>query len=147
MAETARTGAADSTVDVLTKRQRIVTLEDQDGTVVVGKWSLTKGLALIREIMEAAGGASAEFADAIARKDTGALMGRWMEKAVSLVEMSVRDEDRPRVRDLSVEDFLAVLVEVLDLNPTERLLGKAKALGVLGQRIGLVKAPSPTPSA
>ena len=132
---------------VLDGRQRLVPVEGE-GPILVEKWPLTKGLLLVKEIIATAGGAAAEITEALARKDVGAILDRWAEKAIVIAELSVREEDRERIRLLTAEDFLAVLVEALDMNLTGRLLGKAKALGVLlDGRLGLVlpAVKSPTP--
>lgn len=72
---------------------------------------------------------AAEIASGKSSKTVGIFMRILGEKVLSVVEMSVDEKDRDRIRDLSATDFLSVLEAVVEINITPRFLGKAKSLG------------------
>ncbi len=112
------------------ERSRIVELSDGE-TVTVKKWSYVRALEMMKFLGDswkelltarAAMAAASNLEEAIS--STLKFLG---PKALQMVRLSV---DKPEVvhEDIDLEDMLELLQATLELNLTERMVKKAKAL-------------------
>jgi len=115
--------------EALSNRRKAVTV--QGGVVVVEKWSAQKLILIINYLS----GAIAGLSDSTLRemgKDARAAATNMIqvlgEKVLGLVELCVRQEDRPKIKDLDAEEFVDVLEAVIDLNLSDSFLKKVKGL-------------------
>lgn len=118
--------------DALGKSRRTVLLEGPRREVVVEKWSISKFCQVVELIEEVVHGLPD---DKLAAMKGGSIraLGKMAEalgpRLTAFLRISVRPEDREVISDeLAAEDALALLEAVVDLNFTERLRKKAKAL-------------------
>lgn len=129
-------------------RGKAITL-GEGAVVVVEKWSLQKFLQLTDYVFSAFGGDAVRLNDLLKGSEPGQVAGSFVtrlgSKLPGFIELSVRAEDREKVKDLLAEDALALLNAILDLNATEAFLKKVSELIDRFQSVwGRVKALTPS---
>lgn len=116
--------------EALSGRRKAVKV-GEGGIVVVEKWSAQKLILIINYVSGAIAGLSDSTLRAMGTDSRSAATNMIQvlgEKVLGLVELSLRAEDRPKVKDLDAEEFLDVLEAVIDLNLTDSLIKKVKGL-------------------
>jgi hypothetical protein len=115
--------------EALSNRRKVV--KAGESTVVVEKWSAQKLILIINYVSGAIAGLSDSTLRSIgtdARTAATSMISVLGEKVLGLVELSVRLEDRAKIKDMDGEEFLDVLEAVMDLNLTESFIKKVKGL-------------------
>jgi len=118
--------------DGLVDKTRMVEIPGQK-PITVHKWSVMKLIAMNEMMAQAADGVTKADMAVMKSGDVGGIMGLAMRKLgpklIEVVEMSVAQEDRGRIREMDTDDFLGVVEAVVEMNVTEKLLGKLRTLG------------------
>lgn len=135
--------------EALSKRNKIIGLEDGK-TIVVQKWSTTKFISIVDYIMRSLGDIPQASLQKMVvgndpRESAATFLSVLGSKVTGIVELSVREEDRNKIRDLDAEEFLDVLEGVLELNLTEKLIKKVQSLTAKFRQFGMGNG-SNTPS-
>jgi hypothetical protein len=123
-------------------RVRIVSVDDPRSTseppgkigISVERWNVAKLLAINDFLAESYSSMSEDDVKTIGGKDVKATVAVFMKflgsKVVDVVRLSVIESERGIVSELAADDFLAVLEAVVEMNLTEKFLGKIKSLAV-----------------
>ena len=126
-------GGAATLPSALGKRERVIQLSDEAGTVIVKRWAWSKSVAIINHLVQMV----AEVPDAQAQKlkgkktldIAGAALEIFGARMIPLLQLCVREEDASKISDeLPFEDVISILEAVIDLNLTEGFQKKAVGL-------------------
>jgi hypothetical protein len=132
--------------DSISKRTKAIKLTE-GGVVIVEKWSAIKFLTVIDFIVNAVQHVPASTLKSVSTSPNALAIFKVMgERAIGLIELSVRQEDAPKLKDLDAEELVDLLDAVLELNLTEKFLKKVKSLVARFQQFGGTAGLLSTPS-
>lgn len=128
----------------LSHRRKAVAVSE-GSVVVVEKWSAQKLILIINYVA----GAISNLPESVlksmgsdSRSAATSMIQVLGEKVLGLVELSVRLEDRPRIKDLDAEEFLDVMEAVIDLNLSDSFLKKVRGLMEKLRPLSTVSGPN-----
>lgn len=120
--------------DALGKRVKVVSLSE-GGTLTVTRWTLAKTMVMASwmagALKDVTGLREKDIKDKSFMDIAKEFVTVLGDKLPEGLELAVDPVDRALVRDLPADDAMAVLEAVVDLNITDKLVGKVK--GLLGR--------------
>ena len=113
--------------------KRLLTVQTHLGPIIVEKWSITRLTAIMSYMGSAIGNVSdiqikAMVESGLPRIAAAHMITALGDRIPGMIELCVRLEDRPKIAEMDAEDALSVLDAAVELNMSEGLVGKVKAL-------------------
>jgi hypothetical protein len=116
------------TPEALSGRRKAIPVSD-GGLIVAEKWSAQKLILILGYASNAVSGLSAPSLKGLDSKTTALTFIQVLgDKVLGLVELSVRPEDRDKIKDLDADELVDVLDAVIELNLTEKFTKKIQSL-------------------